>query len=126
MSSVHLILPYPPAVNNLYFTMVLAPKWPQTKHRAIRVLSDEAKSFKAKVADIAEGLTPFVGDVRIDFKVFRPRRIGDLDGVFKVTIDSLTGYAFNDDKQVTEIHAVRLEDKYHPRLEVEISPLGLC
>jgi Holliday junction resolvase RusA-like endonuclease len=53
-------------------------------------------------------------------KFYRPRRIGDLDGMFKAVIDGLKGFAFEDDKQIVEIHAHRLDDKWKPRVEVEI------
>lgn len=120
--SITLTLPYPPAVNNLYFTM-------QTRERKIiRILTPRGKNFKNEVKKICqvERVTPFMGDVKVDLRVYRPRRIGDLDGTFKIIFDSMKGYAFNDDKQIAEITARRFEDKDDPRVEVEISPLGLC
>lgn len=118
---IKLTLPYPPAVNNLYLTVM-------SKGRPIRVPSSRAKQFKSEVTRICRDamLTPLLGNVRIDINVFRPRRIGDLDGTFKVVFDSIKGFAFADDKQITEIYAKRYDDPKKPRVELEITPLGLC
>lgn len=106
--------------------MVLPPKWPSKKHRAMRVLSDEGKAYKATVAQVAAGMTPFIGDVWVTFRWFRPRRIGDLDGIFKIILDGLSGFAYKDDGQVARIYSDRFEDAKCPRVELEIRPLGLC
>ena len=46
----------------------------------------------------------------------------DLDNVIKAVTDGLNGIAFDDDKQIVELHAVKLySDK--PRAEVEIESL---
>lgn len=124
---ISLILPHPPATNNLYFDMVLParpPKYPRP--RAMRVLSTEGKQYKALVAELVKGVTPFIGDVWVTFRWYRPRRIGDLDGIFKVILDGMSGGPYLDDKQVARIHADRFEDKLCPRVEVEIRALGLC
>lgn len=126
MTPINLVLPHPPAVNNLYFDMVLPPKWPSKKPRAMRVLSEAGKQYKQTVAEIAGGMQPFIGDVWVTFKWYRPRRIGDLDGIFKIILDGLKGHAYYDDKQVARIHADRFDDKSRPRVEVEIQGLGLC
>ncbi|CAN5353872.1 hypothetical protein BH10ACI2_BH10ACI2_00130 [soil metagenome] len=124
--TVNLILPHPPATNNLYYTRVLPPRWPNTQYRAIRGLTTEGQQYKALIADLSDGITPFVGDVWVVFRWFRPRRAGDLDGIFKIILDGLTGHAYSDDKQVARIHADRFEDAKHPRVELEIKALGLC
>lgn len=91
----------------------------------MRVLSEEGKAYKQHVATVADGMQPFVGDVWITFKWYRPRRIGDLDGIFKVILDGLKGFAYYDDKQVARIWADRFDDKSAPRVEVEITGLSL-
>lgn len=124
---ISLILPHPPATNNLYFDMVVPPRPPiYPKHRAIRVLSQEGKAYKELVEGIVEGMTPFLGDVWVTFRWYRPRRVGDLDGIFKVILDGMKGGPYLDDKQVARIWADRFEDKFSPRVEVEIKALGLC
>lgn len=117
-----LTLPYPPATNNLYFSFVTKAR------KIIRVPTDRAKEFKRQVERIclASRIQPFVGEVGVELRVYRPRRIGDLDGTFKVVFDSMKGFAFNDDKQIVRINAERFEDKDNPRVEVTITPVGLC
>lgn len=126
LQKVNLILPHPPATNNLYFTQIIFPKRRGEKAYTIRVLSEEGRAYKKLVGEIAAGIQPFLGDVWVTFRWFRPRRVGDLDGIFKVILDGLTGYAYQDDGQVARIYSDRFEDKFHPRVEVEIRPLGLC
>lgn len=124
--AINLILPHPPATNNLYFDQII---WPKERGRAPyvkRTLTSEAREYKELVASLAEGITPIVRDVWLTFKWYRPRRVGDLDGIFKIIQDALTGYAYGDDKQVARIHADRFDDAAHPRVELSIRPLGLC
>lgn len=122
MDAISLVLPYPPATNNLYLSFV----HPKTK-RIVRVKTTTAKKYHATVEQICRitRVRPFIGEVAVSLKVFRPRRVGDLDGTFKIIFDALKGFSWNDDKQITEIHAVRHEDKENPRVEITISPIGL-
>lgn len=117
-----LTLPMPPSTNNLYFSFVTKAR------KVIRVPSDRAKEFKAQVERICrqQDVTPFAGEVVMTIRVYRPRRVGDTDGYLKATIDSLTGFAYHDDKQVRIIHAYRYDDPKRPRCEVEIKALNLC
>jgi Holliday junction resolvase RusA-like endonuclease len=92
----------------------------------LRIPTDRAKKYKADVKEICGEITPFIGDVGATVKVYRPRRVGDLDGVFMAVFDAITGHAFKDDKQIVEIHAFRFEDPKRPRIELEITPHGLC
>lgn len=123
---IKLTLPYPPALNNLYFTIITKARIGQ-KSRPIRVLSDEGKAFHAAVNDICgkANIQPVIGDVGITFRAYRPRRIGDLDGTFKIVFDALKGHAYADDKQISEIVANRYEDPKNPRVEIEIRALNL-
>jgi len=113
--SIELVLPFPPYTNNLYRTLMV-------KNVPIRVPTGDAKKYKTAVARICknQGVTPFHGDVAAYVKVYRPRRIGDLDGTFKAVFDGLKTFAYDDDKQIAQIHAERLEDKFNPRVEIEI------
>lgn len=107
-----LILPYPPTTNHLYLT-----------RGRFRVPSPQAKAYKADVqkrCQIAR-TQPLDGSVSITLNVYRPRRVGDLDNTFKIVLDSLKGLAWHDDKQVTEIHGYRHDDKADPRVEVNIT-----
>ena len=109
-----LILPYPPSVNNLYFN-----RWGK------RVLSDAGRRFKSDVAVLAmlQGARLLNGDLSVTFRVFRPKRIGDLDNRLKISQDALKGICFEDDKQIVEIHAFRFDDKINPRIEIDLKEL---
>ena len=108
-------LDYPPSSNCLYATV-----------RGRRVLSKEGRLYKAKAAQMAinAGCTPLSGFVVFCIDVFRPIKSGDLDNRIKIVQDSLKGVAWDDDKQVVEIHARRFDDKENPRVEVSISAAG--
>jgi Holliday junction resolvase RusA-like endonuclease len=94
--------------------------------QAIRVPSGEAKKYKTAVSKICSltNMNQLLGDVAVSLSVYRPRRAGDLDGTFKAIFDSLTGFAWADDKQIGAIQAVRFEDKHQPRVEIGINPIG--
>jgi crossover junction endodeoxyribonuclease RusA len=112
---INLTLPMAPPVNNLYATIMV-------KGRPVRIPSKESKVFKKAVADLCmvNRVQPFIGDVAVRMKVYRPRKAGDLDNYFKAVLDSLKGFAFTDDKQITMLFAERFDDKNDPRVEVRI------
>jgi crossover junction endodeoxyribonuclease RusA len=108
-------LPYPPSANSIWRNVVI-------KGQARTYLSTEARTYKlnaAKVA-LAAGCTPLDGDISMTLKVYRPRKVGDLGNREKILSDSLNGIAYHDDKQITEIHLYRFDDKSNARVEVEI------
>jgi Holliday junction resolvase len=119
---IKLTLPWPPATNNLYRTLVLPGK-----AMPIRVPTGDLKKYKTAVKQICVDaeIQPIIGDVAITFHAFRPRRVGDLDGMLKAPFDALSGFAYIDDKQITEIEAKRFEDPKNPRVEIEIRALSL-
>jgi Holliday junction resolvase RusA-like endonuclease len=45
-----------------------------------------------------------------------------LDNRLKVLLDALNGIAYNDDADIVELHAYRLDDKHDPRVELKIKP----
>lgn len=117
---INLTLPYPPLTNNLYATVMI-------KGVPTRIPTDALKKFKSAVLTICieQGVEPFVGEVAMTMKVFRPQNRGDLDGAFKAPIDGLKGSAYYDDDQITWFHAERFDDPKHPRVEVQIWSRGL-
>ncbi|MBK8468121.1 MAG: RusA family crossover junction endodeoxyribonuclease [Chloracidobacterium sp.] len=127
-NAVNLVLPTPPALNHLHFSRVVTPKFGGKKAFVQRGLTADGIAYKNDVAKEAKrlGIVPFVGDVGVTIKWFRPRRVGDLDGIFKIVLDSLTGFAYHDDKQIKRLRAERFEDKLNPRVEIEIRAMGLC
>jgi Holliday junction resolvase RusA-like endonuclease len=67
-------------------------------------------------------IEPIEGNVVVYVGVYRPRRVGDLEGVLKLVFDALQGLAYGNDSQITEISAYRYEDKDRPRVEISIVP----
>ena len=112
--TIRLTLP-PPISANRY--------WRTFRNRT--VVSAEAKTYKTAVGWIARAAIdePLTGDVAVTLPVYRKAKRGDLDNYNKVLLDSLSGIAYTDDSQVTELHAYRFDDKHNPRVEVEITPL---
>jgi Holliday junction resolvase RusA-like endonuclease len=111
----NLTLPYPPPVNRMY-----------RHYNGRTVLSAEARQYKRDVALIASARgcgEPLEGDVVVTMHIYRPRRVGDLDGRIKALLDALQGVCYLDDKQVCELHAHRHEDKARPRVEVSVGPI---
>lgn len=89
------------------------------------VVSNEARSYKEQAGWLAKGaqVDMINGDVSLTVKVFRPQKRGDLDNTLKVLIDSLKGIVYQDDDQVTEIHAFLHDDKHDPRVELEVTEI---
>lgn len=58
------------------------------------------------------------GNVAINVSVFRPAKRGDLDNYLKIMLDALEGVLYENDNQITEIHAFRYDDKDNPRVEL--------
>lgn len=94
----------------------------------IAYLTEQAKEFTRDAGWLAkeamQGHEPLSGFVSVTFQVYRPRKSGDLDGIFKLTLDTLNSIVYEDDKQVCELHAYRHESKENPRVEVEIEEVG--
>lgn len=140
MDPVRLILP-PAVSSNRYWRSFV----PRGHKRAIVTLSDEAKAYKAAVAQIARKagvVSPIKGRVAVSYTLFpkRPQDYAkrmkadplrwddtvqclDLDNALKVMLDSLKGIVFEDDKFVHELHGRRAEPDGEGRLEVVITPI---
>ena len=140
MEPVTLILP-PAVSSNRYWRSFV----PRGHKRAIVTLSDEAKAYKAVVAQIARKagvVSPIKGRVAVSYTLFpkRPQdwakraakdpmtwddtvQCLDLDNALKVMLDSLKGIVFEDDKFVHELHGRRAEPDGDGRMVVTISPM---
>lgn len=110
---IRLTLPYPPTAN-LYWRV----------YRGRPVKSNEARAYQQGVRfrAAAARAKPIAGDVYLRAVLYRPARRGDLDNTLKVLLDALQGYAYANDNQIVELHAVRLEDPADPRVEVTVEP----
>ncbi len=112
MAAIHehtFTLPVPPSANRY---------WRVWNNRI--VVTDEARAYKQELAYRLNNCTPIVGDVCINFTVFRPAKRGDLDNYNKIMLDALQGIAYANDNQIVEIHSFREDDKDNPRVELYI------
>lgn len=106
-------LPYPPSANNY---------WRYVNGRVL--VSREARSYKTgvKLRALTAGWQPLQGPVCVFVTAFRPRRIGDLENTLAVLLDGIQGAAYENDSQIVEIHAFRMDDATDPRIEVTVMP----
>lgn len=124
-NTITLSLPMPPSSNRYWRTVAYIDKRTK-KLAAATFVSDEAKKYKQQVRILANLPRLIFGEISVSVKVFRPRRSGDLDNRLKVLCDAMQGVVYENDSQIVELHAFRLEDKKNPRVEVEVRRLGLC
>jgi crossover junction endodeoxyribonuclease RusA len=106
-------LPEPPSANRWW------------RHVAGRVVtSREARTYKQAVANrltIARVRPiPAPQPVAVSVVWFRGRRSGDLDKRLGVLLDALQGTAYDNDSQVTRIHAERHDDPGAARVLVTV------
>ena len=106
-------LPYPPSVNAIWRNITV-------KGQARTVKSAEGKAYQARVQSLRGAPRACTGPVFVSLRVYRPRRIGDLDNTAKAVLDALKGRLFVDDGQVVELHMYRGDDKARPRVEVVV------
>jgi crossover junction endodeoxyribonuclease RusA len=112
MTEIVLTLPVPPSANRYW----------KTTSRGKIYETDEAKAYKQDVYYQTRHIKKLSGEICVNFTVFRPRQVGDLDNYQKIMFDALQGIAFDNDNQIIEIHAFRKNDKHNPRVEVLIYP----
>ena len=106
MTEVLLTLPVPPSANKYWL------------YGGGRVrTSPEAKAYKDAVRLLTK-CDMIHGRVAVNVSVFRPAKRGDLDNYLKVMLDALEGVLYENDKQITEIHAFRYDDADNPRVEL--------
>ena len=113
MSEYSFTLSVPPSANRY---------WELRRNRI--VVTDEALAYKDEVRLQLSQYAPLMGNVAVNFTVFRPAKRGDLDNYAKVMFDALNGLVWKDDKQVVEIHSFRDDDKYNPRVEFLVYEVG--
>jgi Holliday junction resolvase RusA-like endonuclease len=65
---------------------------------------------------------PLQGDVALSITLFfGTKRRADLDNFNKLSLDALTGIAYEDDSQVAELYLKRAYDKARPRIQITVS-----
>lgn len=107
-------IPYPPSANRY---------WRVPKALGRPILSSEARAYKqlAGYEALRQGVKKVPGPLSIELRVYRPRKIGDLDNTAKVALDSLNGIAWDDDGQIVHLEMFRYDDSKNPRIEVIVS-----
>lgn len=138
---IELTLPYPVSANVYWRSFV-----PRGHSRANVTLSDEAKDYKAMVGRLVRAagvVRPIAGRVAITVRLYpaRPQdwarrarkdpagwdddvRCIDLDNANKVLLDSLKGWAIEDDRWVRRIVSERMEPDGEARVVVTIEQLA--
>lgn len=114
-----IVLPLPPINNHLYLDRII--KKPGKPPYVLRVLTPEAREFKARAASIirASGLKIMDGEIVCYVWIYRPRKIGDICGRNKALMDAVTdGGGWTDDGQIVRYVEDRLDDKHNPRAEI--------
>lgn len=106
MKEVTLTLPVPPSANKY---------WIYARNRVMT--SPEARAYKDAVRLLTR-IDMISGPVAVNVSVYRPAKRGDLDNYLKIMLDALQGVLYEDDRQITEIHAFRYDDKDNPRVEL--------
>lgn len=107
-----LTLPWPPSVNHYYLRL----------SNGRLILSPEGRAFRDEAKYRANQAVDYIFHMAVGMQVdlYRPTKHGDIDNPLKACLDSLIGIAYDDDKQVTELHVYRYDDKDNPRVEVTI------
>lgn len=72
-------------------------------------------------AALACGSVLFSGPVRFTATIYYASQRPDLDP--SVILDALQGYAYENDRQVREMHLYHAIDKANPRAEIRIEPI---
>lgn len=117
--SYYLTFDLPTSTNKLY----------SRTRRGVR-LSDEAKVYKEYAALTAAnqwnthygGREPLEGNLSVTF-VFWGLKL-DIDNTLKISLDSMQGVCFVNDKQVIQLHCyIKNRKDILPRMEVEIKQL---
>lgn len=113
-TTIALTLPVPPSVNAYW-----------RKYRNRIVVSEAGQAYKLAVAGICrcQQIETLHGEVAVTVRVYRKEKRGDTDNYLKVLLDALKGFTYQDDKQITEIHIYRFDDRTNPRAEVEVKDL---
>jgi len=115
-----IILPFPPSTNRLWRCPTKGPL------KGRHMLSACARDYKSSVALILDnaGVKPITGPVRVQVLAHPPnRRRRDIDNLLKITLDSLSGYAFEDDHQIDAIEITRgILDRPSGNIEVTVTP----
>jgi Holliday junction resolvase RusA-like endonuclease len=109
-----LTIAHPPTVNDSYIPVIIA-------RRASIAMSRTGSQFKAYIAaGLEKRCTPIGGTLSVSLRSVGSRT--DIDGCIKVTLDSLQGFAYPNDRMVRRLAIEKLpaDGGLCPRLEVTV------
>ena len=114
---INLELPYPPSANRY---------WRYTS-RGVYV-TKEARSYKQEIVNLTRSLNLKCYDDKQKLKVFivchvPDKRRRDLDNVLKITLDSLSSIAWEDDSQIDDLRIIRGDIIKNGKLELTVSEI---
>lgn len=112
---IRLVLPYPPSMNTY---------WRRVGNKT--VLSKKGREYKALVGRMCnlEHLEPVPGPLALTILAFPPdNRARDLDNIQKAILDSLTGWAWQDDSQVDCLGVERHQTHPEGAVLVDLKPV---
>jgi Holliday junction resolvase RusA-like endonuclease len=67
---------------------------------------------------------PLEGDIEVSITLyFGTKRRADLDNFNKLSLDALTGIAYEDDSQISKLTIARAYDKAFPRIQIAVNGL---
>ncbi len=110
-----LILPWPPSVNHY---------WIRPRGRHGLIVGPQGRAYKEHVAwlmNLAE-VSPVDYPLSLQVWLYRPNKRSDIDNQNKALLDSLTGYAWVDDRQIEQMATYKLLDRKNPRVEMILCP----
>lgn len=112
-----LTLPYPPTTTNHRWIVV----------NGVMHEKPFLRRYKEECGWIAKGVVasakPLEGVLKGVYRLYRPRKRGDADGVVKGFQDAGNGILYCDDAQLVRLEIEMFDDKLLPRVEVEIYEL---
>lgn len=70
---------------------------------------------------------PLIGDIEVSITLyFGTKRKADLDNFNKLSLDALTGIAYEDDSQIAKLTIERAYDKQKPRVVISLNEASVC
>lgn len=115
-TDINLELPVPPSVNSLWKTNSKGYIYKTKQH------NDYVKMVRQIC--VAHRITPLLGDLGIIIVWYRAAKRRDIDSPIKTLLDSLNGFAYEDDKQICELSIFRSdEEPKNPRILVKVFDL---
>lgn len=102
------------------------PRFSRNGHAFTPAKTREYEALVAKVAQEAVDATGWnpedVTDYRVDVRIYRAAKRGDVENYVKSCLDGMNGVVWPDDRMVEVIRAQRYDtDKNNPRIEVKVS-----